>query len=342
MALSQAVQQLVNAKKWKEAYDKASNEQTTNDDSYIVTYSNSSTNQDGYVKGNATNFNVVNTASEATALSKKDARELIGDIKKDKSNKKADMTIHKRDLLVQQSGTAGSEKGEVIDLFLKERFKQDITSLKDVLVKLIEELGFTNSNPFLVFLDVYLKKNNTPLPESGLILLNDLYSSQDLDSLTLQGKSVDADRHIIFNTNLYSFSEEDADFIFSAFEWLAVAGNIKSHLTNPKALTRYKIANLADLTNERAREIRNEIIFTHPKSYYKSTIKSVDEIQEATRFLEAGGAGARQVDKGKKAININTEVDEEDNWKQLLADKKLTAIQAQDLIAFLAKEFKLV
>lgn len=133
MALSSEVQKLIDAKKWQEAYDLASTGKTSAvDDSFLVQVEDSVSGKDGYVKGDATSYSLVTNAEDASSLSKKDAGKLAKTIK----SKQISTMLVKRSDVIQDAGSQGTEKGEVIDLFLKNRFsKVDFNSIKDITTK---------------------------------------------------------------------------------------------------------------------------------------------------------------------------------------------------------------
>lgn len=361
MALSAEVQKLVNEDKWTEAYAKASSDRTAMESSFLVHTEDLVSGKEGYARVGETNndYTLVSDAEQATTWkTEKEAKEYIKVIKqKEKQDNKTTKSksdikteIVKSSDVLTQVGSAGTEKGEVIDLFLEDRFTTkknhwDISSIKKTLVKLIEELGFSyNNNPFLQFIDLYLKENGS-IKEEVLNTVNDLYVEGAIDTKDLQGKSVDSVNNILFNPNLYKFNLEDAEFIVRAYEWLVTPSNLKSHMNNPEALKKYDVADRATIDITKAKEIRNKVIFKTPSSPKISDIKPVADIQEETRFFEVGGDDATK--ETKSTVNINRTVTEEERWEQFarannLTPETMSAKEIRDFITHLAREFKLI
>lgn len=341
MALSSKVQKLVTAKKWKEAYDNASSDRvSTVDNSYLVQVTNLSSDEEGYLKGGATNYSLVDDAEDATSLSEKEAKKIVKTI----SDKKQIKTlVIKRGDVIQEVGSQGTEKGEVIELFIESRFPNiDTKTLKEILIKWIEELGFSyNTNPFLQFVDEYVKKNQA-IDLNTLEIINDLYSNNEIETTDLQAKTSEGTNSLLFNKNLYDFSYDDAEFIIQAYKWLSNSYNIKRYLTNVDALTKYGITEAEKIDNKKAEEIRDQIIFVTSQTPSNSAINTVADIQREIRFLEAGGTKKVSDENAEKIISISGIIKNEQKWRDITPTNVTTAQEAQDLINYLAKEFKLV
>lgn len=339
MALSSEVQKLVTAEKWKEAYDLASGEQGAEDNSFLIYIEDSESEKDGYLKGDELRYSIVSDAEEASSLPEKDAKKLARKIK----SKTTSSTLVPKSAIIQNVGSQGTEKGEVIELFLKKRFsKVDFNIIKDIVTKWIEELGFSyNTNPFLQFMDEYLKKHQT-IDTNTLEIINDLYANNEIETTDLQAKTSEGTNSLIFNKNLYKFTYDDAEFIVQAYKWLSDFSNISSYMTNVDALTKYDITDVKKIDNKKAIEIRNQIIFKNAQSSSNSEINTVADISRETRFLEAGGAKRVSDENTEKVISISGQVKNEPKWKNLISKNVTTAQEAQDLINYLAKEFKLI
>lgn len=339
MALSSEVQKLVTAKKWKEAYDLASGEQGAEDNSFLIYIEDSESEKDGYLKGDELRYSIVSDAEEASSLPEKDAKKLARKIK----SKTISSTLVPKSAIIQNVGSQGTEKGEVIELFLKRRFpKVDFNIIKDIVTKWIEELGFSYStNPFLQFMDEYLKKHPT-IDTNTLEIINDLYANNEIETTDLQAKTSEGTKSLIFNENLYKFTYDDAEFIVQAYKWLSESDNIRRYITNVDALTKYDITDVEKIDNKKAIEIRNQIIFKNAQSSSNSKINTVADISRETRFLEAGGAKRVPDENTEKVISISGQVKNETKWKDLTPKNVTTAQEAQDLINYLAKEFKLI
>lgn len=339
MALSSEVQKLVTAEKWKEAYDLASGEQGAEDNSFLIYIEDSESEKDGYLKGDELRYSIVSDAEEASSLPEKDAKKLARKIK----SKTTSSTLVPKSAIIQNVGSQGTEKGEVIELFLKKRFsKVDFNIIKDIVTKWIEELGFSyNTNPFLQFMDEYLKKHQT-IDTNTLEIINDLYANNEIETTDLQAKTSEGTNSLIFNKNLYKFTYDDAEFIVQAYKWLSDFYNIRRYMTNVDALTKYDITDVKKIDNKKAIEIRNQIIFKNAQSSSNSEINTVADISRETRFLEAGGAKRVSDENTEKVISISGQVKNEPKWKNLTPKNVTTAQEAQDLINYLAKEFKLI
>lgn len=339
MALSSEVQKLVTAEKWKEAYDLASGEQGAEDNSFLIYIEDSESEKDGYLKGDELRYSIVSDAEEASSLPEKDAKKLARKIK----SKTTSSTLVPKSAIIQNVGSQGTEKGEVIELFLKKRFsKVDFNIIKDIVTKWIEELGFSyNTNPFLQFMDEYLKKHQT-IDTNTLEIINDLYANNEIETTDLQAKTSEGTNSLIFNKNLYKFPYDDAEFIVQAYKWLSDFYNIRRYMTNVNALTKYDITDVKKIDNKKAIEIRNQIIFKNAQSSSNSEINTVADISRETRFLEAGGAKRVSDENTEKVISISGQVKNEPKWKNLTPKNVTTAQEAQDLINYLAKEFKLI
>lgn len=339
MALSSEVQKLVTAEKWKEAYDLASGEQGAEDNSFLIYIEDSESEKDGYLKGDESRYSIVSDAEEASSLPEKDAKKLARKIK----SKTTSSTLVPKSAIIQNVGSQGTEKGEVIELFLKKRFsKVDFNIIKDIVTKWIEELGFSyNTNPFLQFMDEYLKKHQT-IDTNTLEIINDLYANNEIETTDLQAKTSEGTNSLIFNKNLYKFTYDDAEFIVQAYKWLSDFYNIRRYMTNVNALTKYDITDVKKIDNKKAIEIRNQIIFKNAQSSSNSEINTVADISRETRFLEAGGAKRVSDENTEKVISISGQVKNEPKWKNLTPKNVTTAQEAQDLINYLAKEFKLI
>lgn len=339
MALSSEVQKLVTAEKWKEAYDLASGEQSAEDNSFLIYIEDSESEKDGYLKGDELRYSIVSDAEEASSLPEKDAKKLARKIK----SKTTSSTLVPKSAIIQNVGSQGTEKGEVIELFLKKRFsKVDFNIIKDIVTKWIEELGFSyNTNPFLQFMDEYLKKHQT-IDTNTLEIINDLYANNEIETTDLQAKTSEGTNSLIFNKNLYKFTYDDAEFIVQAYKWLSDFYNIRRYMTNVNALTKYDITDVKKIDNKKAIEIRNQIIFKNAQSSSNSEINTVADISRETRFLEGGGAKRVSDENTEKVISISGQVKNEPKWKNLTPKNVTTAQEAQDLINYLAKEFKLI
>lgn len=341
MALSSKVQELVKAKKWKEAYDSASLDKvSTDDNSYLVLVTKLSSDEEGYLKGDATNYSLVDDAEDATSLSKKEAKNIANTI----SDKKQIKTLLiKRSDVIQEVGSQGTEKGEVIDLFLEQRYGNivNIESAKGIITKWIEELGIVyNNNYLLQFMDTWIKRYKE-VNANVFEIVNDLYANDEIDERDLQAKTSSGIQSILFNRNLYEYSYEDVEFIMQTYKWLKKINNIKSYMTNPEALKKYSIEDITKIDEKKLTEIRNSIIFKTPENAENGVINSSDEILDELRFFESDGDDYLKDDKDKKIV-INKSVINSGRWKELFSNEKLTAQEAQDLINYLAKEFKLV
>lgn len=341
MALSNEVQELVNQKKWKEAYEKAEDMQQDETPYFLVEIEDENTL--GYVLGDENKYEIEKDAKKASYWKKKQAGDVAKAIKA--KNKDVKTRIVERSAYVQNIGTQGTEKGEVIDLFLKERFpKINLEDTNDILTKWIEELGFSyNTNPFIQFIDEFMKKNEK-ITNDTLLIINDLYAKDEITTLELQAKTKEGLNNIIFNENLYTLNYEDAEFLVQAYKWLSNNQNIIRHITNSEALKKYNIEDISKINKEKAYEIRNKIIFKTPESISNSPLNSMSDIQREIRFLEAGGEQGVDDYEGssRKTLNVNDKVDNEAKWKTLTPNNITTAQEAQDLINYLAKEFKLV
>lgn len=342
MALSSKIKKLIKEEKWKEAYDLASGEQSAEDNSFLVTIQDSTKSKkgDGYIRGDEKNYSIVTDAEKASSFTKEDAKDISRKIKKE-DRKNITTSIIERSSIIQNVGSQGTEKGEVIDLFLKKRFpKKSINSIKDFVTKWIEELGFSdNTNPFLQFVDEYVKKNQS-IDLNILEIINDLYSNNEIETTDLQAKTLEGTNSLLFNKNLYDFSYDDAEFIIQAYKWLSNPTKIKRYLTNVDALTKYDIADVGKINNKKAGEIRDQIIFVTPQTPSNSAINTVDDIQSEVKFLEAGDTVSDEDDE--KIISIGDKVKNEQKWKDIISTNVTTAPEAQDLINYLATEFKLV
>lgn len=338
MPLSSEVQSLVDKKKWQEAYNKADDSLQDDTKYFLIEVENEENNISGFVsKTNKKHlYTIVTDANKASYWNETDAKEVAKGIRTRKTKTK----IVPRDAYIKNVGTQGTEKGEVINLFLEERFKNvDITSIKDILHKQIEELGFSyNTNPFLQFLDNYFK-THTGIEESVMVYLNDLYADDVITTQDLQAKTNELTNTILFNDNLYKTNYEDAEFIVQAYKWLSTESNIKRHLTNPLAIQKYEIEDVNKLTREKAIEIRNSILFKDGSNITTSEINSIADIQRELRFLESGESTK---DDDSLTLNIDKNVQNADKWKELLQDKVSNVKDAQDLINYIVKEFKLL
>jgi hypothetical protein len=335
MPLSSEVQSLVDKKKWQEAYNKADDSLQDDTKYFLVEVENEENNTSGFVSGTKKNYILVTDANKASYWNETDAKEVAKGIR----TRKIKTKVVARDAYIKNVGTQGTEKGEVINLFLEERFKNvDITSIKDILHKQIEELGFSyNTNPFLQFLDNYFK-THTGIEESVMVYLNDLYADDVITTQDLQAKTNELTNTILFNDNLYKTNYEDAEFIVQAYKWLSTESNIKRYLTNPLAIQKYEIEDVNKITREKAIEIRNSILFKDGSNITTSEINSIADIQRELRFLE--GESTKDVDS--LTLNIDKNVQNANKWKELLQDKVSNVNDAQDLINYIVKEFKLL
>lgn len=345
MALSKEVKKLVNGARWKEAYELASNT-VREDDSYLVGIDNKENpDKKGYLKGDADKYKLVSNAEDASTFEKSDATDVVRQLKKDDKNIKP-FTVKRTDIL-QPVGSQGTEKGEVIELFIKSRYgKKNISSIKTVLVKLIEELGFEpTTNPFLSFLDIYLNKNGS-ITSEAMTLINDLYADGTLETLELEGKSRDKSEHVIFNKNLYTLNKEDVEFVVSAFSWLAEPSNLQRYMNNPDALTKYGVADKSKIDKNKANEIRNQILFETPTATENSAIRNASEIKNLAQELEIGGKASVDEPEDTQNVKINATVANKEKWAKIAKDNGLTPDamnrkEIKDFITHLVKEFGL-
>lgn len=109
---------------------------------------------------------------------------------------------------------AGSvkEANALIEIFIQQAYKgwnctlQNLEPGKDVIIKLIDELGFTESeNPYIGFIKTFYSVNGTSvtLSEDDWISLNDWYATDVVTAADLKGTGFERKNHLIFNSNLY-------------------------------------------------------------------------------------------------------------------------------------------
>lgn len=365
MALPKEIQSLVNEDKWQNAYNKASNLSRAVDNSYLIQVENASTGEEGFVKGTADNFTLVKFAKDGSVFTKEDAettskeiRSKIKELNRNagvKQNKKDITSVYRKSDIVGELASQSSEKEEVINLFLDKIFKdKDIKESRETLIKIVKELGFsTKTNPLLEFANKFLNSSrlsHNVLSSEVINAVNDLYAEEVLSSAELNGKSPDKLSHIIFNENLYTNRRyEDVKFTVDAYKWLSRPEKIKTYLTNPRALKKYKIDDVNSISETRIKQIRNSIIYEDPSNVLSSEIKTTDEIEEGLVYLQSKKAADSYDNMTSRAntVAVGRRIKDEDKWKDLLDTSNINketinAQQAQDLISYIAKEFKLV
>ena len=342
MALSKQVKALVKSGNWQKAFETASNQKTAvDDDSYLIRIQDKEVNLRGYLKGDDKNYGVVSVdkIDQASVFTQNEARKISTLLRK--KSKQIETTLVKRSEVMQDVGSQGTEKGEVIQEFLNTVFAgKDWSEAKSFIFNIMEENGLSeNTNSFISFLKIYFSKYNK-ITEDSLSIINDLYANDEISTIQLQGKTSESDNHIIFNENLYELSYEDAEFVIQSYDWLSSVSNIKSYLKSSSALGKYNVTDINSLDNKKALEIRNKIIFKNSKKISSSEINSADSIKTELREFQGAGTEAGENEDASKLL-IATKIKDTEKWKKLISKASLDSATAKDLIAFLVKEYSL-
>ena len=125
---------------------------------------------------------------------------------------------------------------------------RDLSSIKDVLVKLCVELDELD-NHFMRYIDVF-----NDVPSRGMMVaLNNLYASDVISDNDLDGSGKDGIYSIIFDKSLSDMNyASDIEFLVKSYYWMSQKNNLKK--MNIKALNDLAIkeqyAKLQDATNQ--------------------------------------------------------------------------------------------
>ncbi len=186
-----------------------------------------------------------------------------------------------------------SERDAVAELYLRTICEQGgqlekvgwnkIESIKRILIKWIKELGFREStNPYLQFIQNFYNiadNQNTTLTETNCILLNNLYADRVLDFADIAGTGENGLNHVIFNHNLYSQDDSDAEFIVKAYESLSSKSFIdRLNFDVIKSKLSQSSTNYVDDNNFKTK--RDAIIYKEPNKPQSSDLNSKYYIEE--------------------------------------------------------------
>lgn len=152
---------------------------------------------------------------------------------------------------------------------------------KDIIIKIIDELGFKdNENPYLDFIKTFYKVNGTDvtLSEDDWVKLNDWYAADLIEADDLKGTGFDGAHHIIFNKNLYKDGNisSDNDNYVKYFQLLSTKFNVmKLNIYAIATFNGSPYGSLAKMTKDGVngtgvyqggdfREVRNIIFYKDP------------------------------------------------------------------------------
>jgi len=186
-----------------------------------------------------------------------------------------------------------SEKDVVAELYLRHICDEGgqlekvgwnkIEPIKRILIKWIKELGFREStNPYLQFIQNFysiVDNQNTTLTETNCILLNNLYADRVLDFADIAGTGENGLSHVIFNHNLYSQKDTDAEFIVKAYEALS-SKSFVDRLNYDAVKTKLSQSSIDYINDNDFKTKRDAIIYKESRKPQSSELNSRYFIEE--------------------------------------------------------------
>lgn len=226
-------------------------------------------------------------------------------------------------------------KEQIINMFLAKVFGEDnvekFNEIKSTLVKLLLELDFNESNPFIVYLQSYMQQNNANfMSKNHFNILNNLYAKGTLEDKHLIG---DNDvRDFLLREDLFTIKPDDMRFLLQTYIWFDNEYKVRKHVVNPEIINTYKTG-----TTKGIKALRDATIFDNGKlrpasevvkllnKYADDSDVESDEIEDVS---QPAGKGKTNI------LRYPSKPKQDARWSNIKDIEKFTEEDIADLVSY--------